>query len=86
MEAHRYGLAEGPSEVAGAPGDATAPAMNRREVALAVADQERDRHWSQAECWCRAVHPAESADLVLVPAPWDASRDLESAGAAGDWS
>ena len=54
-----------------------APAMTRREIALWLADEEQGRHWSQAECWCHASHPAESADLILVPPPWDASRRLE---------
>ena len=53
--------------------------MTRHEVGLWVADEKQRRHWLGVTCWCDASHPAESAGLVLVPPPWNASRRLESA-------
>ena len=63
-----------------------APAMTRHEVGLWVADEKQRRHWLGVTCWCDASHPAESAGLVLVPPPWNASRRLESAWVTGGWS
>lgn len=97
MATLRHGLAEDVSALAddGSPGSAPeapemhsrdAPVMNRREVGLRLDDERHGRHWSRAQCWCHAVHPAESADLILVPPPWDETRDLEFVAAAGNWS
>jgi hypothetical protein len=55
-----------------------APALNGREVALAVADEERERHWLDAECWCRSTHDGTETGLTFTAPPWDESRAGEA--------
>ena len=56
-----------------------APALTRREVALAVADERQGRHWLDADCWCGARHNGAEAGLTFTAAAWDESRAREVA-------
>jgi hypothetical protein len=51
--------------------------MTMRETRLGMLDKAEGRHWSNAECWCHARHPAGAEGMVLVAPPWDETRDLE---------
>jgi hypothetical protein len=56
-----------------------APAMNRRETGLRIADEKQGRHWSRGRCWCGVGHDGAEAALTTTAPPWDVSRADETA-------
>ena len=53
--------------------------MNMRQVRLGLLDKQEKRHWLEGRCWCDEVHDGSETGITFTTAPWDESRDGESA-------
>ncbi len=61
------------------------PVPTPREMRLEIKDQRQGAHWARDWCWCGEFHRAQVQTLLLVPPPWDASRDGEPSFPAVAW-
>lgn len=50
------------------------PVLCMAEILLKLADEEQERHWTAAACWCSKKHDGSETGLILVAAPWTEER------------